>query len=40
VQKTRDIKALENKVKTLEKYLTLKKPLAEIEKFFGPISNL
>lgn len=32
VEKTREIKALENKVKTLEKYLTFDKPLAEVKK--------
>ena len=32
VEKTREIKALENKVKTLEKYITFDKTLAEIKK--------
>ena len=38
VEKTREIKALENKVKTLENDLTFDKPLAEIRKNFGPTS--
>jgi len=32
VEKTREIKALESKVKTLEQELTIDKPLAEIKK--------
>ena len=32
VEKTREIKTLENKVKTLEKDLTFDKPLADIKK--------
>jgi len=32
VEKTKEIKALENKVKTLEKDLTFDKPLVEIKK--------
>lgn len=31
-EKTREIKVLENKVETLEKYLTFDKPLAEVKK--------
>lgn len=36
-EKTREVKALENKVKTLENDLSLDKPLDKSGEFYGPI---